>query len=113
MLTYTIEKEPVTAARKGKYPWADLKVGESFVVPCVNLRSRQRSIRHSAATWASRNDPARRFATRSGRHLDIPPEAAGAADVGSRAHRPSFAACSRFMAPPPQHINDKPKGVIL
>lgn len=52
---------PEGAGRKGKYPWKDMKVGDSIYGGEGHTRA---SLLASATGWATRNNPTWRFTSR-------------------------------------------------
>ncbi len=74
-MTYTISDNkpipPMTHKKRGKptkYPYADMKVGNSFDVPVEAGGDPKRVIdrmRNTSVSWAKRNAPERRFTVRA------------------------------------------------
>lgn len=56
------------AGRPARYPFGELRIGESFTVPS----GKGQSVSASAYTWARRNNPKARFTVRDGQCIRLP-----------------------------------------
>lgn len=57
----------VSKPTRVKYPWADMEIGNSFLVECEpdEATARRASVVSSASAWARRHAPGRKFSVRS------------------------------------------------
>lgn len=55
---------PPGAGRVGRYPWAEMEVGDSFFVQAIHGKRAQSTIGTAGLSWAARNHPDRKFTVR-------------------------------------------------
>ena len=57
----------VSKPTRVKYPWADMEVGNSFLIECkpADAQKTRASLVASARSWAKRHAPRRKFSVRS------------------------------------------------